>query len=141
MQKKIYAYNTATAALYLDGDTVAPRDTAEGRGVALGILAGERHKLSASAETEKLLSFLGEHRDELELPQRRQVEELKRDYDQLTRIPPEEYMEYTMLTNEASNVWRRAKETNDFELFRPLLEKIVVFNRKFAGYYDASKAP
>lgn len=141
LQKKMYAYNVASSALYLDGVTVAPKDTAAGRGVTLGILAGEAHKLFANEEVGGLLVFLGEHRDELELPQRRQVEELKRSYDQLTRIPAEEWMEYTMLTNEASDVWHRAKEGSDFELFRPVLEKIVAFNRKFAGYYDASKAP
>ena len=46
-----------------------------------------------------------------------------------------------MLTNEASDVWHRAKENNDFESFRPVLEKLVAFNRKFAGYYDPDKAP
>ena len=40
LQKKLYAYTTAQASLYLDGVTVAPRDTAAGRGVALGVLAG-----------------------------------------------------------------------------------------------------
>ena len=38
LQKKMYAYNTATSSLYLDSVTVAPSDTAEGRGIALGIL-------------------------------------------------------------------------------------------------------
>lgn len=141
LQKKMYAYRTASSALFLDGDTVAPKDTAEGRGVALGILAGEQHKLYAAAETGELLAFLGEHKDELEQSQRRQVEELKRSYDQLTRIPAQEYMEYAMLTNEASDVWHRAKEQSDFELFRPVLEKLVAFNRKFAGYYDSTKLP
>ena len=141
LQKKLYAYQAADSALYLDGTTVAPKDTAEGRGVALGILAGERHKLFSAPEVGELLDFLWERKDELEHPVRRQVEELRRSYAQLTRIPADEYMEYAMLTNEASDVWRRAKEQNDFELFRPVLEKLVAFNIKFAGYYDSTKAP
>ena len=40
LQKKLYAYQTASSSLYLDSVTVAPKDTSEGRGVALGILAG-----------------------------------------------------------------------------------------------------
>ncbi len=141
LQKKLYAYQAADSALYLDGTTVAPKDTAEGRGVALGILAGERHKLFSAPEVGELLDFLWERKDELEHPVRRQVEELRRSYAQLTRIPADEYMEYAMLTNEAGDVWRRAKEQNDFELFRPVLEKLVAFNVKFAGYYDSTKAP
>ena len=32
LQKKLYAYQAADSALYLDGTTVAPKDTSEGRG-------------------------------------------------------------------------------------------------------------
>ena len=141
LQRKQYAYNAASSALFLDSVTVAPRDTAEGRGVALGILAGEQHKLFANEEVGELLDFLAERKEELSLSQRRQAEELKRSYDQLRRIPAEEYMAYTMLTNEASDVWHRAKERSDFSLFQPVLEKLVAFNQKFAGYYDSTKAP
>ena len=35
LQKKLYAYNCASNSLYLDAVTVAPKNTAEGRGVAL----------------------------------------------------------------------------------------------------------
>lgn len=141
LQKKLYAYRTASSSLYLDATTTAPKGTAEGRGVALGILAGERHKLFASPEVGELLDFLWARKDELDQLHRRQVEELRRSYAQLTRIPADEYMEYAMLTNEADDVWHRAKEQSDFELFRPVLEKLVAFNIKFAGYYDNTKAP
>lgn len=141
LQKKLYAYRTASSSLYLDATTTAPKGTAEGRGVALGILAGEQHKLFASPEVGELLDFLWARKDELDQLHRRQVEELRRSYAQLTRIPADEYMEYAMLTNEADDVWHRAKEQSDFELFRPVLEKLVAFNIKFAGYYDSSKAP
>ena len=141
LQKKLYAYQCASSSLYLDSVTVAPRDTAQGRGVALGILAGERHKLFADPEVGKLLDFLGAHGEELTLSQRRQVEELSRGWKQLSRIPAQEYMEYARLTNEASDVWHKAKEGNDFASFRPVLEQLVAFNRKFAGYYDPDKAP
>lgn len=141
LQKKMYAYNVANSAIYLDAVTVAPKDTAEGRGVALGILAGESQKLFTAPEVGELLNFLKEHKAELAENVARQVEILNRNYAQLSRIPAEEYMEYAILTNEASDVWHKAKETNDFELFRPVLEKIFAFNIKFAGYYDSTKAP
>jgi carboxypeptidase Taq len=141
LQKKMYAYQSAQSSLYLDSVTVAPKDTAEGRGVALGILAGESQKLITDPETGSLLEFLRAHAEELDEVHRREVEILWRDYEQMVRIPADEYMEYAMLTNEASDIWHRAKENSDFELFCPVLEKLVEFNRKFAGYYDASKKP
>lgn len=57
LQKKLYAYQTASSSLYLDSVTVAPKDTSEGRGVALGILAGESQKLMTAPETGELLAF------------------------------------------------------------------------------------
>ncbi len=141
LQKKMYAYNVASSAIYLDAVTVAPKDTAEGRGIALGILAGESQKLFTAPEVGELLDFLKKHQAELEEKEARQVELMDRSYKQMSRIPAEEYMEYAMLTNEASDVWHRAKEQSDFELFRPVLEKLVAFNVKFAGYYDSTKKP
>ncbi len=141
LQKKLYAYQMASGMLSLDAVTVAPKDTAEGRGIAQGVLAGERHKLFSSPEVGELLDFLWDRRDQLDQLRRRQVEELRRSYAQLTRIPADEYMDYAMLVNEADDLWHRAKENSDFELFRPALEKLVAFNIKFAGYYDSAKAP
>ena len=137
LQKKMYAFNVAMSSIHLDGSTVAPSDTAAGRGVALGILAGESHKLFATPEVGELLAFLGEHTDELTELQKRQVEVLSRDFKKLSIIPAEEYMEYAMLCNEADAVWHKAKAENDFASFCPLLEKVFAFNRKFAGYYNA----
>ena len=89
----------------------------------------------------KLLAFLDERKEELDFLTRRQVEELLRAYRKLSRIPAEEYMAFSQLVNEADAVWRRAKVENDFPAFRPVLDQIVSYNRKFAGYYDPDKAP
>jgi carboxypeptidase Taq len=50
-------------------------------------------------------------------------------------------MEYAMLVNEADAIWHKAKETDDFALFCPVLKRLVAFARKFAGYYDETKKP
>ena len=141
LQQKMFAFNAASSALYLDGVTVAPKETSQGRGVALGILAGESHKTFANPEVGELLSFLEENIDKINERRARQVKILRKNYDQLSKIPANEYMEYAMLTNEASDVWHKAKEESNFELFKPVLEKLVQFNIKFAGYYDSTKKP
>ena len=51
LQKQLYAFRYATSSIYLDGATVAPKDTEEGRGEALGILTGYMYDLSTKAET------------------------------------------------------------------------------------------
>lgn len=141
LQKKLYAYHCADSSLYLDAVTTAPSDTSEGRGVAMSILAGESQKLMTCPETKALLDELSARAGELDLVHRREVEELRRSCEQLTRIPADEYMAYKELCNRADDVWHKAKTQDDFALFCPVLQELVDYNRRFAGYYDASKAP
>ena len=141
LQKKLYAYACAENSLYLDAVTVAPKNTAEGRGVALGILAGEHQKLMTDPETKQLLDELAAASGSLDALHKREVELLRRESGKLARIPADEYMAYTELTNRASDVWHKAKENDDFASFCPILQELVDYNRKFAGYYDAAKAP
>ena len=141
LQKKLYAYACAENSLYLDAVTVAPKNTAEGRGVALGILAGEHQKLLTDPETKRLLDELAAASGSLDALHKREVELLRRESGKLARIPADEYMAYTELTNRASDVWHKAKENDDFASFCPILQELVDYNRKFAGYYDAAKSP
>lgn len=77
LQKKQYALRYAESSINLDADTVAPKDTAEGRGVALGVLAGESQRLMTCPETKALLEELDACKSELDFLHRRQVEELR----------------------------------------------------------------
>ncbi len=141
IEAKIAAYGHAMGVIYLDAVTAAPKGTDEGRGRTLAILSEESYKLTAGEEMARLLDFLKEHRAELDEATAREVELLGRDYDKLRRIPVNEYVEYTVLLNEAEPVWEKAKKDNDFASFAPYLEKIVETNRRFAGYYDPDKKP
>lgn len=139
--KKLCAYNHAMGVMSLDASTAAPKNSAQGRGQSLGILSELQYNLIADPENEKLLACLEQNKQALSPLEKRQAELFRRQYDQLTRIPVSEYVDYTMLLNEAQNIWETAKNQNDFPLFQPYLEKIVAYNRKFAGYYDSAKAP
>ena len=141
LQNRLYAYYFAQNAIYLDSVTAAPRDTSEGRSHALGVLSEEEYKPFVNDEVGALLGYVLSDPAAFSVKTFREAEELKDRYDEMTKIPMDEYVEYQMLVSEAENRWHTAKETNDFELFRPYLEKIVSANRRFAAYYDSSKAP
>ncbi len=141
LQRTQAAYSHAMGVLYLDATTAAPSDTWEGRGKTLEVLSQVTYDLLANPETGALLDFLEAHAGELDAVTRRQTQVLRKDYDQLHRIPAQEYVAYSVLLNDAQNVWERAKNTDDFPLFAPYLEQIVDFNRKLAGYYNPKLAP
>ena len=141
LQELLSAYNHVMGVVYLDSVTSAPKGTYEGRGRTLGVLTQVTYDLLANEENAVLFSFLDENKDSLDVKTIRQVELLKKQYDQIKRIPSEEYVEYTMLINDAQVVWEKAKCNNDFASFAPYLESIVCFNRKFAGYYNPEMKP
>ncbi len=130
------AYYHAMNVLGTDAATAAPSDSAEGRGRTMEVLSGVVYDLIADPENHKLIAYLEQHRDELNQMQNRQVQLMRKQADQLSRIPQQEYVAYSVLLNDAEGIWRKAKNNNDFASFAPTLEKIVDFNRKFAGYYN-----
>lgn len=141
IEKKMYAYNHAMSLIGVDGNTVAPKAGVEGRGITLGVLGELAYSLSTDRENIALAEYILQNAPKDDLALRRRAELLKKTAEKNARIPADEYIAFTVLTNEAQDVWAKAKNTNDFSLFAPYLEKIVAFNRKLAGYYDASLPP
>lgn len=141
IQQKLFALQYASSAMYLDAVTVAPPDTAAGRSAAMGVISGFIYPLAAGEETGQVLDVLLSHKDELSDLKRREVEELKRTYDENHRMPEKEYVDYTILLNDAQDVWHKAKAANDYAAFAPYLEKIIAANRAQAAYIDETKAP
>jgi len=140
-QAVMSAYNHALGVLYLDATTAAPSDTWEGRGRTMEIMSEITYKLSTDPENDELLKFLEDHLDELDDQTRREVEVLRKGFDQTRKIPAEEYVAYSVLLNDAQSVWAKAKNEDDFASFAPYLEKIMEYNRKFAGYYNPEMKP
>ena len=140
-QDVMAAYNHAMGVLYLDATTVAPSDSWDGRGKTMEILSQIIYELETKPENGEMLSFLEAHSEELDAVTLRQVEVLRKGYDRMHRIPAEEYVAYSVVCNDAQNVWQKAKNENDFASFKPYLEKIVAYNRKFAGYYNPQMTP
>jgi carboxypeptidase Taq len=134
LQAKMSAYGHAMSLIYYDGATTAPKGTAQNRGQTLSVLSEETYKLSTGEETVELLEYLDAHKDELDEKNARIVFLMLKEIREMQKIPMDEYIAYQQLMVEADDVWHRAKETSDFELFRPLLEQIFDYEKKFAAY-------
>lgn len=141
MLKRIKYYNDALAVLYWDLRTGAPRKGVPQRAEVIGMLSAEAFKLSTSAEIEGYLAYFDEsgNNSRLDHIMKAAVKECRKEFDKYRKIPADKYKEYVILTSEAESIWEEAKNSNDFELFRPYLERIVDFNLEFIelwGYKD-----
>ena len=136
IQDTHYVYRHTMEIVSIDAATAAPENSVEGRGKVMEMFSGLSYQLIADPANLDLIAFLKAHDGLLTQAQRRQVALFKRDSQQISRIPQEEYVAYNVLINEADAIWKKAKANNDFASFAPTLQKIVDFNRKFAGYYN-----
>ena len=141
LQAKLAAYNHATAILYYDGATAAPKGTGENRAQTMAVLGGEIFNLSTGKETVELLEFLDEHKEELSEKEQRIVFLMLKSIRQMQKIPADQYIELQMLLSKADDVWHTAKDEDNFEMFRPYLEKVFDFYKRIANWCEPEKDP
>lgn len=135
------AYGQAMAMLHLDGSTIAPPNSYEGRGKTLSFLSGEVYKSFINKETDELLDFLIENKKDLDKITYRIAEEGREEFDKTSKIPMEEFMAFMKLKSDANHIWEQAKLENNFKSFEPYLEKTVETLKKFANYRNPDKKP
>ena len=124
----------AMGVLEYDGETVAPRDSADGRARTMGYLSGLLYAQTTDPALFELVDWLDARKTELGFEEAREVKLVKKQCDEISKIPAEEYVAYSELVSRANAVWHDAKVNSDFASFAPYLEKIVAFNIRQAGW-------
>jgi len=137
--QKIKSYEEALAVMYWDLRTGAPKKGMEARSEVIGVLSTEMFKLSTSDEMGEFVTALSEPEVYTQLDELNQkiVQECKKEYEKSKKIPAKMYQEYVVLTTQAENVWEEAREANDFDMFKPYLEKVVAYNQQFIDLWGA----
>ena len=132
---KIKALWHAMGVLHYDGATVAPVESAEGRGKTLAYLSGCDYEIETGKELAEAAQYLKAHKDELSAQDAREIEVFLRDSEFTASIPQAEYVAYTELLNKADAVWHKAKLDSDFASFAPYVKDIFETNVRFSKYY------
>lgn len=140
-ERTMFAYNHAMGLIYYDGATIAPKKSAEVRNITLGELSRMQYELSTAPSTMEMIETLMQNKDSLDEITYRKASEMWREFEQIKRIPVDEYVAWTELTNTADAVWHEAKEKDDFNLFEPYLQKLFDSAKKIALYREPDKDP
>ncbi|SES32543.1 carboxypeptidase M32 [Salipaludibacillus aurantiacus] len=141
--KKISHYNEAVGLIAWDLRTGAPRKGAAQRSEVLGSLSSEIFAMSTSKDMKNYLTELRQESnwEQLDEVTKKTAEECEKQLKKFENIPPEDYKDYVILTSNAEVAWETAKDTADFDSFKPYLEKIVAYNRKYTEWkgYEGNK--
>ena len=140
-RKKLLALRYANFVIEWDMQT----DCAEGSIAAdsqqMGVIAERQYELTSDPQYVTAVGVLYENLSQLDdQVLRHEIAVAKKDIDDIQKIPQAEYAAFQQLTAEAYPVYVRAKRDNNFELFRPYLEKIVDYCRKMTVWLATDKA-
>lgn len=139
LKQKAFGY--ALTVVGWDSATEAPRGAFQRRSEMMGVLSGELFKLRTSKKFQSVVNGLFERLEELDDASKKQIVSAKKALDKITKIPQNEFVEYNKLVGLSQRLWEDAKSKNDFELFRPNLEKLVEYGKKFISYYEIDDEP
>lgn len=127
------AVKTAMTLFEWDNETLAPRAAGELTSRVIGVLSGEYFKAVTCQEMKQLLEAC-DRDSSLSEAEAANVRELWEEREQICPIPQDEYQAFARLTAGATSVWARAKKDQDFKAFAPVLEEVIGYQKKFAGY-------
>lgn len=65
----------------------------------------------------------------------------RREYHRRRRIPAEWAGEYARVLSVSRQIWERARDTDNFALFQPHLERVVAMVREYAGFFAPFDSP
>ena len=125
LEERLYALKYAVGEISTLAEIIDPAKATADRGIALGRLQQEIQELMVSPETGALLDRLDKHAETLGGMRAAQVRIMRRDRAAIVDVPVEMQRAFVELTNEATDVWVKAKQADDWASFEPYLQKVV----------------
>lgn len=140
-QSKINRIQNILNLLNWDLRISVPKDSADNLIETISSIEEEKFKLETSDEYKKLLEdFINSKEFEtLEEAEARCVKNLLDDILKQRKIPAEFNKEYLELQNKSTLAWTEAKEKQDYEIFKPYLEKCIEMTKEYYGYISDSE--
>lgn len=142
-RSKMRQYGLAVSMMYWDLQTATPKKGVECKTEAIGFFSTEAFKLSTSEEYGQLLEELSkpEEFEQLDLGMQTTVTREREEYVRYKRVPQEFYTELVTLTAKATRIWEEAKQTNNFAIFEPVLDRMIEMKKQDAQYQAPDMEP
>jgi carboxypeptidase Taq len=125
------------ALLEWDQQVNMPPGGSEDRGNQLATIQTIEHIKFTSDEVGRLLEDLQPRVAQLDpdSDEARLIKVTRRLYDKETKVPAEMVAEFAQITTAAFTAWQEARAENNFAKFKPHLEKVVDWKRRYASLF------
>jgi len=125
---------SAASVLAWDRQTYMPEGGVRGRAEQLASLARVAHGMQVSPETTRLLEDAGE--PESSSDDAAFLRLARRQHDRAVMLPERLVADISRATALAEQAWISARESSEWSLFAPHLERVLALKREEAGYLD-----
>jgi carboxypeptidase Taq len=140
LMRKIADVQYAAGVLNWDQETYMPVNGAELRAQQLSTLSGIAHELSTSEQLGDVLNKLS-FDTSLDEKQKRNVKKSLKSYNESKKYTTAFVQELSRTISETFIAWQKAKETANFSLYAPHLEKLVGLKRQECNILGYSAHP
>jgi carboxypeptidase Taq len=130
--RRVSRIGSALALLGWDQETHLPSGGAGPRAEVLGALTEIAHERATSDRLGERIAAAAGAIDGAKGPLAALVRESKRDWERSRRVPTELAQEVAVASSRSMMAWRAARKADDFERFRPHLERMVGLKRRVA---------
>jgi carboxypeptidase Taq len=140
---EIHDLRKARSLLLWDLETMMPPAGAAVRAEQIGTLARVGHERFTADGLGQLLDDLGPY--EASLPYDSDDASLlrvtRRDYERARRVPPELRAELARAGAQGVEIWNKARDANDYAVFRPALERNLALQAEYIACFDPPGDP
>jgi carboxypeptidase Taq len=132
--KDLIVLSSAEAIIHWDMETKMPPKAVEQRSQQLALLSRISHKMSTAPAIGKLLNVIltNPQYEALGEVEKRNVYLIKKNYDEQTALPEKLVAEIAKQQAITVNTWKKAKKAQNFAMFKPELEKLVMLAKQAA---------
>ena len=126
--EKIKAYRLVLSTTYFDRTTIAPSKGADYRNKMISIVGGEVFALQTDPKFIEAVLYLSK----LDLGQlvNRDIQIAKKGLEEVIKFTKEESMEFSLASMQSYDAWHKAKNTDNYKLFKPHLLKMIDLTKK-----------
>lgn len=134
-REKKLAYQYAMWLISWDQETEAPEKAIEYRSKRIETLSTLAYDVETDIARIEAINELATEESQSEAL-KREIALVKKDMDQIRKIPKHEYIDFQVLLSQAGQIWAKARDNNDFIGFLPTLERVISYQKKMVKYLE-----
>jgi len=139
--KRSHVLGTVNGLLGWDEQVNLPPDSADLRAEQLALMAELQHAAASDPRVGELLTFLEGRIGESSADQNVVLKYGRRDYDRVTKLPPEFVSEKARHSSRAFHAWAECKGKSDFGGYAPFIARHLELAKQEAAFLGYAAAP